>query len=364
MHDDARNDLAARRRPELLFQRPGNCATRPPVCSAGRAARGGGRSEVLSRVAEAVFWMSRYLERADNVARFIDVNEHLTLDLQGAVAEQWGPLVYTTGDHELYFKHYGELTRSNVLQFLTFDARNGNSILGCVQRARENARAIREIISSDMWEQINRFYLLMRDAARAPASDHVRRIVEDVKLHSHLIQGVLDTTMSHGEAWHFANIGRLIERADKTSRILDVKYYILLPDSRDVGTPLDIVQWSALLKSASALEMYRKSKGRITPAKVAEFLILDRDFPRSMRYCLVHAEESLHEITGTPAGSFGNRAEQQLGRMRAAMDFTSIDDVVHQGLHEFIDRYQTELNAAGETIYDVFFARPELPVAS
>src|SRR5262245_24212725 len=212
--------------------------------------------------------MSRYLERADNVARFIDVNEHLTLDLHDAITEQWAPLVYTTGDHEEFFARYGQSTRDNVIRFLTFDAKNPNPILVCVERARDNARAVREIISSAMWEQINRFYHLMRDAARSPGADGVRHAIEQVKLHGHLIQGITDTTISHGESWHFARLGRLLERADKTSRILDVKYYILLPEPQDVGTPLDIVQWSALLKSASALEVYRKKQGRILPARV------------------------------------------------------------------------------------------------
>jgi uncharacterized alpha-E superfamily protein len=316
---------------------------------------------LLSRVAESVFWMNRYLERADNVARFIDVNENLTLDLQGTLTEQWAPLVYTTGDHELFFARYGESAREKVLHFLTFDPENSNSILMCVQRARDNARAIREIISSAMWEQINRFYLMMRDAARNSTVESIRHTIEQVKLHSHLIQGVTETTMSHGEAWHFGRMGQLLERADKTSRILDVKYYILLPDSRDVGTPLDVVQWSALLKSASALEMYRKRKGRMLPANVAEFLILDKDFPRSVRFCLVKSEQSLHQITGTPSGSFNDRAEQQLGRLRSAMDYTSIEDIIKQGLHEFIDHFQSELNSAGDAIHTVFFALPPQP---
>jgi uncharacterized alpha-E superfamily protein len=314
---------------------------------------------VLSRVAEAVSWMSRYLERADSVARFIDVNEQLTLDLHDAISEQWAPLVYTTGDDAEFFSRYGQATRANVLRFLTFDKENPNSILVCVERARDNARAIREIISSAMWEQINRFYHLMRDAARSTSADVVRQAVEQVKLHGHLIQGITDTTISHGEAWHFARLGQLLERADKTSRILDVKYYILLPNPLDVGTPLDIVQWSALLKSASALEVYRKTKGRIAPARVAEFMVLDREFPRSIRYCLVRAEESLRSVTGTPPGSFGNRAEQRLGRLRAALDYTSMEDIVSQGMHEFIDQFQTDLNRVSDAIQAVFFSPPQ-----
>ena len=316
---------------------------------------------MLSRVAEAVFWMNRYLERAENVARFIGVNEQLTLDLQGALTEQWAPLVYTTGDQELFFARHPAATQENVLKFLTFDTEYPNSIYSCVQRARDNARAIRDIISMPMWEEINRFYLMVRDAARTATTEAIHHTIDQVKFFSHLIQGAADTTMSHGEAWHFGRTGRLLERADKTSRILDVKYFILLPDARDIGTPLDIVQWSALLKSASALEMYRKRMGRIVPANVAAFLVLDLEFPRSIRYCLSRAEHSLHQVTGTPAGSFGNSAEQQLGRVRASLDYTSIEDIVRVGMHEFIDHFQTELNAVGGAIYEVFFAVPPQP---
>lgn len=309
---------------------------------------------MLSRVADSVFWMARYVERAENVARFIDAHFNLTLDLGEELGDQWAPLVYTTGDQEPFFARFGRATRDNVLHFLTFDAENPNSILSCLSRARENARTAREIISSDMWEELNRFYLLVREAVREGSrSDH--DFFAQIKRASHVLIGTTDSTMSHGEAWHFARMGRLLERADKTSRIVDVKYFILLPRATDVGTTLDVVQWSALLRSASALEMYRRSHGRIAPMKVIDFLLLDREFPRSVRYCVGGAEDSLHAITGTPDGTFGNRAEQELGRVRSELDFTSIDDVIGVGLHEFIDDVQTRLNRTGETIYKTFF---------
>jgi len=309
---------------------------------------------MLSRVADSVFWMARYIERAENVARFIDVNHNLTLDLGEGLGDQWGPLVYTTGDHEAFFKRYDQATRDNVLRFLAFDKENPNSILSCVSCARENARTARETISSDMWEELNRFYLLVMDAFRAGASGDYEFFAQ-VKRASHLLIGTTDATMSHGEAWNFVRMGRLLERADKTSRIVDVKYFILLPEAADVGTTLDVVQWSALLRSASALEMYRRTHGRIAPQKVTDFLLLDRTFPRSFRYCVGGAEDSLHAITGTPEGTFGNRAEQQLGRLRSELDFTSIDDVIAAGLHEFIDVVQDRLNRTGEAIFQCFF---------
>ena len=151
-------------------------------------------------------------------------------------------------------------------------------------------------------------------------------------------------------------MGRLLERADKTSRILDVKYFMLLPSVADVGTPLDTMQWSALLESASALEMYRKRHGRITPAQVADFLILDREFPRAMHFCLIEAEESLSAITGNRGGRIYTTAEQQLGRLRSELDYTHIDEIIDQGLHEFIDHFQVRLNEVGQAMHESFFA--------
>src|SRR5436190_10621221 len=259
---------------------------------------------MLSRVADSVLWMARYVERAENVARFIDVNHNLMLDLGEELGDQWAPLIYTTGDHEAFFRRYTDATRENVLNFLAFDKENPNSILSCVCSARENARTAREIISSDMWEELNRFYLLVREAVKLGGKSDYEFFAQ-VKRASHLLIGTTDATMSHGEAWHFARLGRLLERADKTSSIVDVKYFILLPQTADVGTSLDVVQWSALLRSASALEMYRRTHGRIAPQKVIDFLLLDRAFPRSVRYCVGFVVVSLFAITGTPEGMFG-----------------------------------------------------------
>jgi len=167
--------------------------------------------------------------------------------------------------------------------------------------------------------------------------------------------GAADATMAHGEAWHFSRLGRLIERADKTSRIVDVQYYLLLPEAQDVGSPLDVVRWSALLKSASALEMYRRQHGKIEPEKVADFLLLDGDFPRSMRFCLNKAQESLQHITGNREGTFRHLSEQRMGRLRAHIDYSDIRDIIHQGLHEYIDDLQSQLNLLGQAIRDDFF---------
>ena len=203
------------------------------------------------------------------------------LDFSPDSPEQWQPLVNITDDRHDFARRYGTATKENVFTFLTHGTANPNSILSCLQAARDNARSVREIISSDMWEHVNKFYLMVRRAARQ-AQDAPHDFFTDVKNASYLFVGITDATMAHGEGWHFGRLGRLLERADKTSRILDVKYFMLLPRVSDVGSPADDIQWAAVLKSASALEMYRQRFGRITPLSVADFLLLDREFPRAM----------------------------------------------------------------------------------
>jgi uncharacterized alpha-E superfamily protein len=312
---------------------------------------------MLSRVASSIYWLNRYIERAENYARFIEVNLNLSLDLPRGTAEQWEPLVATTGDHENFTVRYGKATKKSVIQFLSSDAANPNSILSCLVAARENARSVREIISTDMWEQVNRFHLMVREAvSRGLASQNLHAFLTEVKSASHLFLGITDATMSHGEGWHFGRLGRLLERADKTSRILDVKYFILLPTVAEVGTPFDIIQWSALLKSASALEMYCKQHGRISPNPVAEFLILNPNFPRAIRYCLIKAEDSLHAIAGSESDRHNNLAEQRLGRLRSEMDYIDMAEILSGGLHEFFDGFQLKLNRTDDAIYETFFA--------
>ena len=312
---------------------------------------------MLSRVAESIYWMSRYIERAENVARFVDVNFNLMLDLPRGASQQWQPLVDITGDTEAFAKRYGTATHRNVIQFLTFDTDNVNSILSCFRAARENARSVREIISSEMWEQLNQAYLMVNAAAGSHGYlSEPQELFASVKMASHLFAGVTDATMTHGEGWHFCRLGRKLERADKTSRILDVKYFLLLPAVDDVGTTVDDVQWAAVLRSASAFEMYHKRHGRISPSRIVQFLLLDREFPRAIHYCLMSARESVHAISGTPAGMFRNPVEHLLGVLCSELAYAQIDDIIVTGLHEYLDTLQTRMNEAGQHIHETFFA--------
>jgi len=311
---------------------------------------------MLSRVANSVYWMCRYIERAENVARFIGVNLNLLLDLPLDASLQWSPMIATTGDQKQFEESYSEYSYENVLRFLTFDRQYQNSIISCLQFARENARSVREIISSEMWEQLNRFYNDLKEAEHSGfAQNDPHKFFLMIKMRGHMFSGLLYSTMSHGEPWHFARMGLMVERADKISRILDVKYYILLPVGDYIGSAYDNIQWAAVLKSASAHDIYRKRFHRITPKHVADFLIFDAEFPRSIRHCVATAFDSLHRITGSPYGSALNRAEKCLGRLMADMNYADIEDVMELGMHEYLDSLQVRMNEVGQEISSTFF---------
>lgn len=319
---------------------------------------------MLSRVADSIYWISRYVERAENVARFIEVNLQLMLDAPAGEDQQWEPLVATTGDYSDFAKRFGTPTQENVINFLAFDPENPNSILSCLRAARENARTVREIISSEMWIQLNQFYLMVTAAAaRRDLHRSLHEFFSEVKLSSHLFTGITDATMTHGEPWHFCRLGRMLERADKTSRILDVKYFILLRSAQDVGTPFDDIQWAAVLRSASAFEMYRKHFGRISPRHVVEFLLLNREFPRAIHFSLLAGRDSLHAISGTPLGTFRFPPEKLLGQLCSELSYAAVDEIINEGLHEYLDDLQTKMNVVGSGIVDTFFALKTLAPA-
>ena len=312
---------------------------------------------MLSRVAESIYWMNRYIERAENIARLVDVNLHLLLDLPDMFEGQWDALVHVSADHETFRENYGAADQASVIEFLTFDRKNPSSILSSVMAARENARSTREIISSETWEALNEFYLAItapdaRDLALSNPHDFFR----GVRRASHLVEGASSETSSRGEAWHFGRMGRTIERADKTTRILDIKYFLLLPDVSDIGTPVDDIHWGAVLRSAGAFEMYRKAFGKVSGPSIVRFLLLDATFPRSVRYCLARMNRSLHAVTGTPERTYRNLAERRLGQFLSELEFADEQDIMRAGLHEYLDLLQTRINEVGDCVFETFFA--------
>jgi uncharacterized alpha-E superfamily protein len=206
-----------------------------------------------------------------------------------------------------------------------------------------------------MWEHVNSMYLQIQMRRATPQRESLHEILRGIRLACHMFQGITDASMSHNEAWHFLNLGRMMERADKTSRILDVKYFILLPSTTGVGTPYDDLHWAAVLKSVSGFEMYRKKYGRIVPRNIVGFLLMDREFPRAIRHCVTSAEESVHAVTGTPAGSYHYSSEQLMGVLSAELNSTNVARVIRSGLHEYLDGLQTKMNAVGHDLQKDFF---------
>lgn len=317
---------------------------------------------MLSRVAESLYWMQRYRERAENTARLVDASMHLNIDAPGDDQAQWFPVVATTGDHELFEKLYGLATEEKVLRFLTFDERNPNSILNCILRSRENARSIRPIITSEMWNELNAAHVFVQKTALSCGGGKPgREFYDQIRKSCQLFTGIMDTTLSHNEAWHFGRLGNLVERADQTSRILDVKYFILLPSPEHVGTSYDDIQWTALLQSVGALEMYRRVQNSVQHMHVVQFLILNREFPRSIYSCLFRAEQSLRQILGGQTTNCMSYAG--VSALCKKLSSITVAQIIKEGLHEFLDGLQSQIIEIHKHITNDFFAMRPMPAS-
>ncbi len=324
---------------------------------------------MLSRVADAIYWMNRYVERAENVARFVDTSLHLALDVP-ELSGHWALLVEATGDEALFRdKHPAangeDFDRDEVIRFLTFDRDNPNSVISCLAKARENARGVREVISSELWVQVNNAYLMITAPGRAEstlAAPH--ELLTAVKNASHLFVGTMDLTMTHNEGWHFGRLGRLLERADKTSRILDSKSAALGRERVAATSAQAELEWAALLRSVSAFEMYRKRFGVVEPKRTIEFLLLEGRFPRSVLYCLKKAQSSLRAVSGSPLDTWTTPAERELGLLVAELAYTQIDDVVSDAvgpasgdaLHRLLEDLERRLAHLNDSISRTFFS--------
>lgn len=312
---------------------------------------------MLSRVANSIYWLGRYLERAENYARFIDVNFNLMLDLPGDLQEQWEPLIMATGDVELFRAKHSTFTKKEVIRFLAFDTDNPNSLISSITYARENARIIRENLTKETWEKLNETYHFVKKGAekREWAKEDPRAFFESVKCQILLLYGLADNTVARTEGWHFRQLGQFLERADKTARILDVKYHILLPSTDEVGTPLDFLHWMALLKSVTAFNTYRRLYGNIDPLGVVEFLVLNKYFPRSVFYCLKEAESCLMKISGSNGSGYSNSAEKAMGELRSKLEFDDVKNIIGNGLHEYLEHLLVKTNLISDKINDNFF---------
>ena len=310
---------------------------------------------MLSRVADSLYWINRYVERAENISRFLEVSEAMALDCPPGSAEPWLPLVDACGDRQRFDEAYPVGSPRDVVSFLLLDRDNPNSIVSCIASARENARQIRDVITTEMWEQLNDLYWSVQDGEalwQEPDQEQLRNIRRGCQI----FYGTTDVTLSRDQAWLFSQLGRLIERADKTSRILDVKYFLLLPAPTEVGGVLDELQWISLLRSAGAYQMYRQSMQQaIAPASVARFLLLDPIFPRSVRFCLQQINDTLQQIQLKPQSGPPDDLECLRGQVLAKWSYVRIDALIERGLHEAIDQLQTDLNQLHQLIHNRYF---------
>ena len=317
---------------------------------------------MLSRVANTLYWMVRYVERADNLARLIDVNQQLLLDSERLDSERlrafWQPIILSTGEEDLFGSLYDEAGSSEVIRFLSDDTRNPNSITSCISMARENARTVRDQLSDDLWESLNALYLFTRsaEAKRLIAADPPR-FYENIRRSSETFLGIAASTLSRDEAWEFMDLGRHLERADKTTRFLDVSSY--LPGGELGASAPEGLHWSAILRSCGALGAFRAHTRDINSHAVVDFLVFSRDFPRSVRFCIERADVSLHRISGTPRGTYSNDAERETGRLLADLNFGAADDAFSGGLHAYLDALQTRFNRIGEAIFESYVLMPE-----
>lgn len=316
---------------------------------------------MLSRVAHSLYWMSRYLERAENTARLVDVNLQLRLDFdaaEDAPSVHWLPIVESTGDRDRFLALHPEVDGRSVVEFLVFDPRNPNGIVESVACARENARTVRDQLTSELWEEVNRLYHFLRSQdARARFEASPADFFGEVKNATLLLTGLGQATVMRGEGWQFVETGRYIERADQTTRILDV-LHAAFPE-RGVPaswTEREASEWAAVLRSCSAWDAYKSIYGAsVEPARVVGFLLLNDEFPRSVRFCAEELDGALRRISGVAGGRFANDAERRSGRFLALLRFATVEDLLAEhGLHDCLDRLQLALAGIGGAVAEAY----------
>jgi uncharacterized alpha-E superfamily protein len=316
---------------------------------------------MLSRVANSLYWMSRYIERAENIARILDVNLQLLLDYRSLnsaqIQEHWLPIIQTTGDQTAFLARNQSATAETVAEFMVFTQDNPNSLVSSVCQARENARMVRDQIAVESWVELNRLYLFVRSPqARRMWRDSPADFFNEIKASSVQLIGLSSAAHIHNEGWWFSQAGRFIERADKTSRILDIRCHSLprrgLPQT---VSPTEALGWTAIVRSCSAWDAYKSVYGgEVHSRNVAEFLLLNEDFPRSVRFCVDELNDALRHISGVAQGRFSNDAEKLAGRLIAELQFCTIEEIFDHGLHDYLDQIQFKLNAIGGALFEAY----------
>jgi uncharacterized alpha-E superfamily protein len=309
---------------------------------------------MLGRSANHLYWMSRYIERAENTARILEISQRMALlpHVAKKGASEWQAVLEIAGDVEDYTKRYGDITAAKVTAYLTLDRENSSSIWSTIRAARENAHAERVCITSEMWESLNATWLEVKDLTPDMLGKNGQRDFFDwIKERSHLFRGITFGTMLRDEAYHFGRLGTFVERADNVARILDVKYHVLLPSVEDVGGVIDNFQWGALLRSVSGFRAYhRVYHDTIEPRRVTELLILNDSMPRSLHSCL----DATISLLGMLSAEKPTEAARLAGELHASLHYGKIGDIFKTGLHEFLTVFLKRNNALSAEIQHSF----------
>ncbi len=306
---------------------------------------------MLSRVANNIYWMARYIERAENTARLINVNTHLLYDLPKRIRLGWEPIIDITGSRSVYYDLYEEADERGVIRFIAIDTRNPASILNSLSLARENARTIRDIIPREAWEQVNQLYLSAKNDAQSILThrhryDCLRRIISGAQA----LTGLLAGTMTHDEGYEFLRMGRNLERGDMTTRIIDVRTASLLPELSEDLTPFENIQWMSVLKSLTAYQMYRREmRLRVGRAYVLKFLLQERRFPRALYHTLCEVESCLQLLP------HNEKPLKVLGQLQRKVQRTKPHTLVQEELHTYIDKIQLGLIKVHNQIQATYF---------
>jgi uncharacterized alpha-E superfamily protein len=312
---------------------------------------------MLSRIGESLYWMARNLERADNTARILDINLVYMLEADESATEEtlWKPLLEIVDAIELYARQYEDeaVTVQRVIQFLTQEKANPGSLHNSLRLARENARIVRDRISREMWEALNQFWLEVDKHLKGKLQPwRAEEFYAYVHREVALFFGLSQSTMIRGQAYGFTALGSLQERADMTSRILDVRYHLLLPDVALVGSPLDYYQWGALLKSLSGFDAYRrKYQTGIRPVDVVEFIVLNPDFPRSLTYCARGMERALERIDSATNGA----VDDCMAALKLHLSAATSTSILDRGLHEYLESFLVLLANLTEALQAEYF---------
>jgi uncharacterized alpha-E superfamily protein len=305
---------------------------------------------LLGRTANGLYWMNRYIERAENMARLVDAGLRLALTRGANSADEWKSVLVSAGAYQAFSQSGRELNGPNVFDFLLRDTSYASSAMSSIETARSNARMVRTALTRETWESINEAWMSLKRMLAKPVDtrDHPS-VLDAIKRETALIRGSFHGTMLRNEIFDFSQIGTFIERADNTARILDVKYYVLLPSVSWVGSSLDDYQWESILRSVSAHRSYRwVYEADYRPTNVADFLILDRRMPRSLAHCYRNIVESL----GFLAESYGVRhpCHDTVERTNARLKAGTISEVFDTGLHEFLGEFVRDNNRLGDEI--------------